>query len=315
MKIAILDNVHPLIKSSFKKHHCEVIELLKISYEDFKLSIHNYDGIILRSRIKMDNKLLQYAKNLKFIGRPGAGLENIDLDFCKKNNIKVFRSPEGNMDAVGEHALGMLLSLFNNLNKSNNEVRNKIWLREENRGIELKGKTIGILGFGFMGSAFAKKLEGFDVNIIAYDKYKSNFGNNYTKEVSLSDFFNKTDILSIHTPLTKETINMVNKDFIYKFKKPIYIINTARGKSLVTKDVVELIDKKKVLGVCLDVLEYESSSFEFIKNDITPKPLQYLLNSHKAILTPHIAGWTIEAKEKMAKVLVNKIINNFFINF
>lgn len=312
MKIALLDDIHPIVIETLEKHNCKIINHKETSYEEFKKVIADYQGILLRSRLKMNKELLEHAKNLKFIGRPGAGLENIDLDYCASQNIQVFRSPEGNMDAVGEHALGMLFTLFNNLNKSINEVKKGIWLREENRGIELKGKTVGILGYGFMGKTFAKKLLGLDVKIIAYDKYISNFGNDLIKEVTIEELFEQTDILSIHTPLTQETIGMINKSFISNFKKSIYIINTARGKSLVTKDIVELIEAKKVLGVCLDVLEYESSSFEFLEKNNIPQPLNYLLNSPKAVLTPHIAGWTHEAKFKMGKVLVEKIISSFF---
>ena len=310
MKIAILDKVHPIIMETLEKYNTEIDFHYNTSLSDFKSIIHQYDGIILRSRLKMDEALLKLAKNLKFIGRPGAGLENIDTDYCKKNNIQVFRSPEGNMDAVGEHALGMLLSLFNNLNRSVLEVKQGKWLREENRGIELKTKTIGILGYGFMGETFSKKLSGFGVNVIAYDKYKTNFSNEFATEVSLEELFKQTNVLSIHTPLTPETIKMVDTNFIQKFKKNIFIINTARGKSLVTTDLVQQIKKGKVLGTCLDVLEYESSSFEFLDN--IPEPLSYLLNSDKAIVTPHIAGWTHEAKYKMGKVLVDKIVESLF---
>ncbi len=312
MKIAILDDVHPIILETLNKYNCELLIHHKTTLEEFKQIIHLYDGIIIRSRLKMNAELLCLAKKLKFIGRPGAGLENIDLAFCESNNIKVFRSPEGNMDAVGEHALGMIFTLFNNLNKSINEVRNGTWLREENRGIELKGKTVGILGYGFMGSTFAKKLSGLGVETIAFDKYISGFSNDYVNEVSLAELFEKTDVLSIHTPLTLETIKMIDKKFLNNFKKSIYVINTARGKSLVTEDLVELIEAGKVLGTCLDVLEYESSSFEFLDAENLPKPLAFLLKSDKAVITPHIAGWTHEAKYKMGKVLVDKIVSQFF---
>jgi D-3-phosphoglycerate dehydrogenase len=310
MKIAILDDVHPIIIDTLKKYNCELIIHHKNAIKELKLSLHEFDGIILRSRIKMNADLLKLATSLKFIGRPGAGLENIDLDYCDANQIKVFRSPEGNMDAVGEHALGMLFTLFNNLNKAINEVKKGIWLREENRGIELNGLTVGILGYGFMGRTFAKKLSGLGVKVIAYDKYLTNYADDFVEEVTLNHLFEQTDILSIHTPLTSETIKMVNKAFLNQFKKPIYLINTARGKSVVTKDLVELIQSGKVLGTCLDVLEYESSSFEVL--DDIPAPLAYLLNSEKAVITPHIAGWTHEAKYKIDKLLVYKITNTFF---
>ncbi len=312
MKIAVLDKVHPIIMETLENYNAEIELHYNTPLEDFKTIIHNYDGIILRSRLKLDKALLTLAKDLKFIGRPGAGLENIDVDFCDQNNIQVFRSPEGNMDAVGEHALGMLLSLFNNLNRSVLEVKQGKWLREENRGVELKTKTVGILGYGFMGETFSKKLKGFGVNVIAYDKYKTDFSNENVKEVTLAELFEQTDILSIHTPLTPETIKMVDSDFIERFEKNIYIINTARGKSLVTADLVHQIEEGKVLGACLDVLEYESSSFEFLDSNNIPEPLSYLLASNKAIITPHIAGWTHEAKYKMGKVLVDKIVLNMF---
>lgn len=312
MKIAILDDVHPIIIETLKKYNCELTPLHKITLDEFKESIAIYDGIILRSRLKMNAELLSLAINLKFIGRPGAGLENIDLDFCNSRDIKVFRSPEGNMDAVGEHTLGMLFSLFNNLNKATNEVKNSIWLREENRGIELKEKTVGILGYGFMGKTFAEKLSGLGVKTIAHDKYISGFSNEFVQEVSLDQLFERTDILSIHTPLTSETIKMIDKQFINRFKQQIYVINTARGKSVVTADIVDLMKSGKVLGVCLDVLEYESSSFEFLEENNIPAPLDYLLKSNKAVITPHIAGWTHEAKYKMGKVLVDKIVNEFY---
>ncbi len=312
MKIAILDKVHPVIMDTLTQHNALIDLHYNTPLEEFKTIVHKYDGIVLRSRLKMDKALLSLAKNLKFIGRPGAGLENIDLDFCNHHNIKVFRSPEGNMDAVGEHTLGMLLSLFNNINRSAIEIKEGNWLREENRGIELKTKTVGILGYGFMGKTFSKKLKGFGVNVIAYDKYKTNYSSEYVKEVSLEEFFKQTDILSIHTPLTSETIRMVDSRFIEQFKNNIFIINTARGKTLVTEDLVEQMKAKKVLGACLDVLEYENSSFEFLTNVNIPAPLSYLLNSNNALITPHIAGWTHEAKYKMGKILIDKIIASIF---
>jgi len=314
MRVAILDNVHPIISQKLIERGATVDLLYTTSLEEFKQIVHQYEGIILRSRLKMQEELLQLASNLQFIGRPGAGLENIDLDFCKKNKIEVFRSPEGNMDAVGEHILGMLFTLFNNINKAEVEVKNGLWLREENRGIELKTKTVGIIGYGYMGSTFAKKLSGLGVKVIAYDKYKKGFSNQYVTEVSLEQLQQETDVLSIHTPLTTETINLVDYNFIEKFKKNIYIINSARGKSLVTADLVKQMKKGKVLGACLDVLEYESSSFEFLDRNNMPAPLVYLLQSPKAIITPHIAGWTHEAKYKMGKVLIDKILDRFLIS-
>ncbi|MFP5470570.1 MAG: NAD(P)-dependent oxidoreductase [Bacteroidia bacterium] len=309
MKIAFIDSVHPLVSDRFseKGWHCDF--LFDKNREALKAIIKNYQGIILRSRIKMDEDFLQHATNLKFIGRPGAGLENIDLDFCEKKNIKVYRSPEGNMDAVGEHAIGMLLMLFNNLKVADFEVRQGIWKREENRGYELKGKTVAIIGYGYMGSTFAKKLKGFDVNVIAYDKYKTNFSDHFAKEVPLDEIFEKADVVSLHTPQTSETIGMINANFINKFKKPIYFINTARGKSVVTKDLLNALNSGKILGACLDVLEYESSSFETFSQQSSE--LKELFANEKIVFSPHIAGWTQEAQLKMAQFLTDKILKDF----
>ena len=305
MKIAILDKVHPLFESSFHTKDWKVDILYDQSRDDLKKIIHQYDGIILRSRIKMDVDFLSNASNLKFIGRPGAGLENIDVEFCQSNNIKVFRSPEGNRDAVGEHVIGSLLMLFNNLKRADLEVRNGVWLREENRGHELKGKTFAIIGYGFMGEAVAKKLSGFECNTIAYDKYKSGFGNDSVKEVTLEDVFETADIISLNTPLTEDTRGMINSIFLNQFKKDIYLINTARGNSVITKDLIETLKSGKVIGACLDVFDFESSTFQ--ESNTNNPDFDYLSKSEKVILSPHIAGWTHESKLKMAEVLLKKI--------
>ncbi len=274
--------------------------------------ISKYNGIIIRSKIKIDKRIIDAAKNLKFIGRVGAGLENIDVEYAEQKGIKCFNSPEGNRDAVGEHALGMLLTLFNNILKADPEVRSGKWIREGNRGLEIKGKTIGIIGYGNMGSAFAQRLKGFEANVIAYDKYKFNYSDEFVSEKSLEDIFEQTDILSIHVPLTDETLFMVNHEFINRFKKDIYILNTARGKVLKTDDLVKNIKSGKVLGAALDVLEYEQTSFEHLHsgNDL-PETFKYLIDSNKVILTPHIAGWTHESSIKLSEFLADKIIDVF----
>ncbi len=274
--------------------------------------ISKYNGIIIRSKIKIDKRIIDAAKNLKFIGRVGAGLENIDVEYAEQKGIKCFNSPEGNRDAVGEHALGMLLTLFNNILKADPEVRSGKWIREGNRGLEIKGKTIGIIGYGNMGSAFAQRLKGFEANVIAYDKYKFNYSDEFVSEKSLEDIFEQTDILSIHVPLTDETLFMVNHEFINRFKKDIYILNTARGKVLKTDDLVKNIKSGKVLGDALDVLEYEQTSFEHLHsgNDL-PETFKYLIDSNKVILTPHIAGWTHESSIKLSEFLADKIIDVF----
>jgi D-3-phosphoglycerate dehydrogenase len=234
-------------------------------------------------------------------------MENIDVHFAHTMGLHCLSAPEGNRDAVGEHALGMLLMLFNNLNRADKEVRQGVWRREENRGHEIQGKTVGIIGYGNMGSAFAKRLKGFDCNVLAYDKYKKNYSDEFAKESIMEEVFEKADIVSLHLPLTDETHYLANNAFFKKFKKNIYLINTARGKNVKTDDLVEQIKKGKVLGACIDVLEYESVSFEALDASKLPEPFQYLIKSDKVILTPHIGGWTFESHEKIGKTLVEKI--------
>ena len=274
--------------------------------------ISKYDGIIIRSKIKIDKNIIDHAENLKFIGRVGAGLENIDVEYAESKRIKCFNSPEGNRDAVGEQALGMLLTLFNNIIKADFEVRTGKWLREENRGLEIKGKTVGIIGYGNMGSAFAQRLKGFEANVIAYDKYKFDYSDEFVTEKSLEDLFEQTDILSLHVPLTEETHFLINNNFINQFKKNIYIINTARGKVLKTDDLVKNIKSGKVLGAALDVLEYEQTSFESLHSDNElPDAFKFLIKSKNIVLTPHIAGWTHESNVKLSEFLADKIIKEF----
>ena len=273
--------------------------------------IPDYDCLVIRSKFKITAELIDKAKKLKCIARAGAGMENIDVDYAQQKGIFCVHAPEGNRDAVGEHAVAMLLNLFNNINKADREVRSGKWNRELNRGIELKGKTVGIIGYGNMGSSFAECLKGFSCKILAYDKYKSGFGNQYVTEATLDELKEKADVISIHTPLTDETHFMLNNDFFNALKKPAYIINTARGKCLNTVHLVEQIKSGKILGACLDVLEYESVSFEKINSATFPEPLKWLINSDKVVLTPHIAGWTHESNFKIAEVLVKKICSVF----
>lgn len=270
--------------------------------------VPNYDGIVIRSKFKITKDIIDASPNLKCIGRVGAGMENIDVAYATSKGIKCVHAPEGNRDAVGEQALGMLLMLLNNLKRADAEVRQGIWKRAENRGIEISGKTVGIIGYGHMGSAFAQRLKGFDCEILVHDKYKTNFGNEYITESSLEKIFEKADIVSIHLPLTEETNYYINDQFISSFKKDIFILNTARGKCLNTSDLVKHLKTGKVRGACLDVLEYESVSFENIDTSTLPEPMQYLLKSEHVILTPHIAGWTHESNYKMSKIIATKMI-------
>lgn len=310
MKILHLDTNHPLLLNQLNDLGFINDEDYLSSKEEVEAKIHLYDGIIIRSRFTIDKRFLDKAINLKFIGRVGAGLENIDCEYAAKKGITLIAAPEGNRNAVGEHALGMLLSLFNKLNKADNEVRNGKWLREENRGIELDGKTVGLIGYGNMGKSFAKKLRGFDVEVLCYD-IQQNVGDENCTQVSLQELQQKADVLSLHTPQTELTTNMVDANFINKFYKPFWLINTARGKSVVTKDLVDALKNKKILGAGLDVLEYEKSSFEnlFIHN--LPEAFEYLINSKNVLLSPHVAGWTVESKQKLAQTIVDKIKQKF----
>ncbi|MCF6297926.1 MAG: 2-hydroxyacid dehydrogenase [Flavobacteriaceae bacterium] len=307
MKVLLLDSNHSVLKSGLENLGFQCDEDYSSSKDKIEEKIYNYEGIVIRSRFKIDNIFIDKATKLKFIARVGAGLESIDIAYAEERNIHLIAAPEGNRNAVGEHALAMILALFNKLKKADNEIRNGQWLREDNRGIELEGKVIGIIGYGNMGKAFAKKLKGFDVDVLCYD-IKVNVGDKNAKQVSLNEIFEKTDVLSLHIPQTELTEGMVNAEFIKKFKKSIYLINTARGSAIVTANLVEAIEQNKILGACLDVLEYEKLSFEnFFTNQNMPKAFQYLINSDKVILSPHVAGWTVESKFKLADVIVKKI--------
>ncbi len=256
----------------------------------------------------LDRDFLEKAVNCRFIGRVGAGMENIDTDFAESRGIVCLNAPEGNRDAVGEQAVGMLLALFNNMIKSDREVRQGKWLREENRGTELGGKTVGIVGYGNTGGAFARKLKGFDVRLLAYDKYKKGFSDEFVVESAPEDLFEQCDIISFHVPLTAETHYLVNGEYLERFKKPVYLINTSRGKIVNTADLVNKIESGKVLGACLDVLEYEGLSYEELNRENLPETFKKLVQMPNVILSPHIAGWTHESLVRLAGVLLDKII-------
>lgn len=306
MKILFIDTIHPLLKVELEKLNYICDTAYKKSKSEIEEIISNYEGIIIRSRFKIDKHFIDKATNLKFIARAGSGLENINTEYAQSKNIKCYNAAEGNRQAVAEHAIGMLLSLFNNLNKSDQEVRNGIWEREENRGLELSGKTIGIIGFGNNGSSFAEALKGFDVTILAYDKYL----NNYTHQSSMENIFKKADIVSLHIPLTEETTCLVDDNFINSFEKDFYLINTARGKCVNTISLVKGLNNEKIKGACLDVLENEKTSFENLTKDGFTTEMQHLINSEKTILSPHIAGWTHESNIKIAKILLGKITSS-----
>ncbi|MDB4036866.1 2-hydroxyacid dehydrogenase [Polaribacter sp.] len=312
MKILHLDSNHPALIEQLNFLGCTNDEDYTSSKAEVEAKIHLYDGLIIRSRFSINASFLEKAKNLKFIGRVGAGLENIDCSYAENNGITLIAAPEGNRNAVGEHCLGMLLSLFNKLNKANSEVKKGLWLREENRGVELDGKTIGLIGYGNMGKSFAKKLRGFDVEVLCYD-LKPNVSDGNCKQVSLRELQQKADVLSLHTPQTELTKNMVNINFIDRFNKSFWLLNTARGNAVVAKDLVIALKSGKILGAGLDVLEYEKASFDnLFTNNKIPKAFQYLINSKNVLLSPHVAGWTVESKEKLAQTIVDKIKSNYY---
>ncbi|MGZ4099690.1 MAG: NAD(P)-dependent oxidoreductase [Bacteroidia bacterium] len=310
MRILFADSNHPVLHETLMAagHTCDLY--WEKTADELQKLLPNYDALVIRSRFRITKELLDTCPNLKCIGRVGAGMENIDMDHARKKNIKCVSAPEGNRDAVGEHALGMLLMLMNNLKKADEEVRKNIWLRAENRGYEITGKTVGIIGYGHMGSSFALKLKGFDCKLLVYDKYKKAFGNDFVFESGMQRLFDECDIVSIHVPFNPETSYMINSEFISKFKKPVYIINTSRGKCLNTADLVEGLKSGKVRGACLDVLEYESSSFE--KADLrNNETFNYIIKSDKVVLSPHIAGWTHESNYKMSKIIAEKMMGVF----
>jgi len=311
VKILHLDTNHPTLLKQLNAAGHENHEDYTSSKIEIEKKIHNYDGIIIRSRFSIDKLFLKKATKLKFIGRVGAGLENIDCGYANSIGIELISAPEGNRNAVGEHTLGMLLSLFNKLNKADKEVKQGVWLREENRGVELDGKTIGIIGYGNMGKSFAKKLRGFDVEVLCYD-IKPSVGDENCKQVSLGELQEKADVFSLHVPQTVLTEKMINTSFIKSCTKNFWLINTARGKSVVTKDLVLGLKSGKILGVGLDVLEYEKSSFEnlFSKNQM-PDAFKYLISAENVLLSPHVGGWTQESKEKLAHTIVTKIKGSF----
>jgi D-3-phosphoglycerate dehydrogenase len=310
MKILHLDTNHPILIEQLKEAGFKNYEDYTSSKEAIEKVIHKYEGVIIRSRFKIDKTFLDVAKNLKFIARVGAGLDSIDEKYARKKKVKLIAAPEGNRNAVGEHTLGMLLSLFNNLNRADREVKTGQWNRESNRGVELDGKTVGIIGYGNMGKAFAKKLKGFNCTVLCYD-IKEDVGNKNATQVSLQTLFDMADVLSLHTPWTPLTDKMINAEFISKFKKPFWLLNTARGKSVVTQDLVSAIKNKKVLGAGLDVLEYEKLSFESLFSSEIPEALSELVKMDNVLLSPHIAGWTVESKEKLAQTIVEKILEEF----
>jgi D-3-phosphoglycerate dehydrogenase len=301
-KILIIDDLHPAFAEKAKALGFEVDDKPEISRAETLATIKDYVGIAVRTKFKIDKEIFDAAPNLKFVARAGAGLDNIDEAIAKERNIQLINAPEGNRDAVGEHAIGLLLSLMNNFRNADTQIRNSVWDREGNRGYELKGKTVGIIGYGFMGQQMARKLAGFEVNVIAYDKYKTGFGSEYVREVSMEEIVKHSDVLSLHIPLTKETKQMVDDEYFFHFKKPIFFINTARGEIVNTSAVLKNIKNGKILGAGLDVLEAEK--FPILQEQPWFEDLKA---NGKVILTPHVGGWTFDSYRKISEVLAEKL--------
>jgi D-3-phosphoglycerate dehydrogenase len=303
MRCLILDDIHEVFIQNIQSLGIQIVKQLDLSSVELENIITDFQIIVINSKVKVDKVLLDKAVNLKYILRPGSGMENVDVDYAEYKGIICLNSPEGNCNAVAEHTLAMILMWHHKILKSANEVKNGIWLRKENTGDELAGKTIGIIGYGNVGKAFAEKLKCLDVKVFVYDKYLTNYGDEKIIKCDLETIMNEADIFSFHIPQTTETINLVNDDFINKMKKNALLINTSRGKIVKTESVVNALKSKKLCGACLDVLENEN--LESYNND-EKKLYHYLFNTENVIVTPHIAGWTNEAKYKMALVLFKK---------
>lgn len=311
-KVFVIDSVHPVLMDRLSAAGYQIVDAVSWDKKLLLEKLQDAFGIIIRSKFTLDASFLENAPNLKFIARSGSGLENIDQHYCFLKNIHLFNSPEGNRNAVAEQALGMLLSLMNNVQKSNQEIKSGLWLREENRGEELDGKTVGIIGYGNNGQAFARKLKGFDVRILVYDKYKSNFGDNQIIESTIEQLMQEVDVLSFHIPLTEETRHWANKAFFDSLQRSIYFLNLSRGEVVEANALISAIKNGKVKGAALDVLEFEPKSFESFFNQKLPQSFYELLNFPNVIMTPHIGGWTKESYYKLSNVLADKILATDF---
>jgi D-3-phosphoglycerate dehydrogenase len=308
-KVLFVESVHEILQQRLEAagYTCDL--RYDATRSEILHSADQYEGIVVRSRIAIDREWMDAAPNLRFIARSGSGLENIDVSYAESKGIRVLNSPEGNRAAVGEHAIGMLLMLMNNLRQADADVRAGRWPREENRGYEVEGKTVGIIGYGLMGSSLAQKLKGFGAEVIAYDKYKSGYSNDIVREVTLETLKATSDIVSLHLPLNAETHYFANASFFNSFAKPIYFINTARGKNTETAALVEALKNGKVKGACIDVIEYEKASLEGLDQDPSMTAMRELITMPNVVLSPHIAGWTHESYEKLSSVLAEKILN------
>jgi D-3-phosphoglycerate dehydrogenase / 2-oxoglutarate reductase len=310
VKVLFIDSVHPVLSErlAMAGHTCEQVS--ELDGEALWEQLHDAEGIVIRGRVMLDAHALGRAPRLRFIARAGAGLENIDQGECARRNIRLYNSPEGNRDAVGEHAIGMLLALMNHLPRADREVRGGKWRRKENTGHELNGCTVGIIGFGRMGSALAEKLLGFGVKILAHDKYLKDYAPDHAQETSLDDLLEHADVISLHLPLTPETDGYADAAFFARCKKPVWFINTARGPLVDTEALLDALDNGRVRGACLDTLEYEQRSLLGLRTDAPQPVLQRLFKHDRVLLSPHIAGITHESYFKLANVLADKILTD-----
>ncbi len=308
-RILHVDDNHPLLLEGLTAMGHENHLAYDVPLETLLPSLSQYDGLVIRSRFPIDKTFIDAATKLKFIARVGAGLENIDREYAQSKNIALIAAPEGNRNAVGEQALGMLLALTNKLRPAHQSIQQGQWLREAHRGWELEGKTVGIIGYGNTGKSFAKKLQGFAVNVLCYDILPK-VGDAYATQVDLASLQAASHVISLHIPQTPFTHGMIHRKFIDQMQHPFWLINTARGKAVITEDLVEGLKSGKILGAALDVLEYESASFHSIFNaQQRPPALDYLLHADQVLLSPHVAGWTFESHQKLAQTIVDKIKN------
>ncbi len=308
MKVVFLDKVHPILEERLTRAGFQCLDATKFDLETCNSLVNDALGIVIRSRFPMHESFLKHAPKLQFIARSGAGMENIDESYCRERNIQLFNAPEGNRNAVGEHALGMLLALLNKFIQGDQQVRQGIWDREGNRGEELDSKTVGIIGYGNNGRAFAKKLRGFDCKVLVYDKYLPTIADDFVTQVSLEQLYQEADVISFHIPQNEETLYWVNEHFFESISKPIYLLNLSRGKIVDTQALLNAISKGQVKGTGLDVLEFEKASFEHFSDSERLSSFQELIASNKVILTPHVGGWTTESYYKLSDVLADKIL-------
>lgn len=305
MNILIVDDIHEILLEKLSNAGVKFNYQPEIDKIGAEKLIPEYDGLIIRSKFQVDKDFIDLNPSLKMIGRAGAGMDNIDESYAESKGIKLIPANEGNRDAVGEHMIGMLLSLMNNLNRGDKELRTGLWKREENRGYELKGRTVALIGYGHNGKAMAKKLSGFDVNVIAYDKYKTGFSDQYATEVSMEEVVKRADVLSFHIPLTRETKGMVDDEYLYHFRKPLFFLMGARGGIVNIPAVLKKLDEGKIIGAAFDVLPIEK--FPSLADQDW---YQDLINRENVLLSPHVAGWTFESYYKLSDVLADKIISH-----